>query len=66
MHIQTREVAPRVPWFSVQGSGKGTWDRHRAALGDAEKPGSEGTGQAVGDLGGKRNKLGFLRKVELG
>lgn len=57
-------MAPRGPWFS-EGSGKGMGNRHRAALGDAEKPGNEGTGQAVGDLGGQRNKLGFLRKVEL-
>lgn len=41
-------------------------DRPRAALGDAEKPGNEGTGQAVCGLGGKRNRHGFLGKVELG
>lgn len=64
LHIQTREVAPRVPCFS-EGSGKecGTGTEQ---LWDAQEPGSEGAGQAVGGLGGKRSKLGFLRKVELG
>lgn len=61
MHTQTREVALHVPRLS-EDSGKGTgagteqlWGMHR----------NQGTGQAVGDLGGQRSKLEFLREVEL-